>query len=146
MEYSVDLDHMSHAVTILENLDEMRKNKQMCDFMIKVESEEFPAHKNVLSAGSDYFKAMLSHDTSEAQSGFVEMKHICPVSVKKCIDYIYSGKLLITKENIEQVLNTANMMQLQKICDGIFDFLAKELTPFSFHSTKDIAEFLIQPN
>nr|XP_039271099.1 kelch-like protein 12 [Styela clava] len=118
----------------------MRKDKSQCDFSIKAGSEEIFAHRNILSAGSDYFKAMLSHDTKESQAGFVEIKKASPICVEKCIDFIYTGTGSVADGDRQDLMYVAHMMQLQRLCDGIAVFLENDLSPETFVSTKQIAK------
>ncbi|XP_077969498.1 kelch-like protein 3 [Styela clava] len=139
VERTIPMDKNAHDAELLENLNRMRENKMFCDFLIKVGSEEIPVHKNVVSAGSDYFKAMLSHDTKETQAGVVNIKESSPVCVKKCIDFIYTGTGAVADENREELMLVAHMMQLRRLCDGIAVFLANDLGPESFVSSQRIA-------
>ncbi|XP_077969731.1 kelch-like protein 12 isoform X1 [Styela clava] len=139
VERTIPMDKNAHDAELLENLNRMRENKMFCDFLIKVGSEEIPVHKNVVSAGSDYFKAMLSHDTKESQAGIVDIKESNPVCVKKCIDFIYTGNGSVADGNREELMLVAHMMQLQRLCDGIAVFLANDLGSGSFVSTQRIA-------
>ncbi|XP_077975211.1 kelch-like protein 12 [Styela clava] len=65
-----------HNNLMMQKLDDMRKEKRLSDFTIKVGKKEFPVHKNVMSAGSDYFDAMLFHDNLESNTGIVDMKEV----------------------------------------------------------------------
>ncbi|XP_077975633.1 kelch-like protein 38 [Styela clava] len=125
---------------MMEKLHDMRKEKRLSDFTIKVGNEEFSVHKNVMSAGSDYFDAMLSHDNLESNTGIVDMKEVDVDSVKVCIDYIYTGNASITLEESEQLLHAANIMQLSRFCEKIAEFLKKNLSSKSFFYVRQLAE------
>nr|XP_039247531.1 kelch-like protein 17 [Styela clava] len=139
MEEKINTDSKEHAVEILQQLNEYRKTGRHCDFMIKAGSEELPVHKNIVSASSDYFKAMLSHENIETKSGVVEIKEFDEVCVKKCVDFIYTGDAYVAKEKRETLMGVAHMMQLQRLCDSIAIFLEDDLDPRSFFQTKKIA-------
>nr|XP_039267553.1 kelch-like protein 17 [Styela clava] len=139
MEEKINTDSKEQAVEILQQLNEYRKTGRHCDFMIKAGSEELPVHKNIVSASSDYFKAMLSHENVETKSGVVEIKEFDEVCVKKCVDFIYTGDAYVAKEKRETLMGVAHMMQLQRLCDSIAIFLEDDLDPKSFFQTKKIA-------
>nr|XP_039247540.1 kelch-like protein 20 [Styela clava] len=139
MEEKINTDSKEHAVEILQQLNEYRKTGRHCDFMIKAGSEELPVHKNIVSASSDYFKAMLSHENVETKSGVVEIKGFDEVCVKKCVDFIYTGDAYVAKEKRETLMGVAHMMQLQRLCDSIAIFLEDDLDPRSFFQTRKIA-------
>nr|XP_039247549.1 kelch-like protein 17 [Styela clava] len=107
--------------------------------MIKAGSEELPVHKNIVSASSEYFKAMLSHENVETKSGVVVIKEFDEVCVKKCVDFIYTGDAYVAKEKRETLMGVAHMMQLQRLCDSIAIFLEDDLDPRSVFQTKKIA-------
>nr|XP_039247550.1 kelch-like protein 18 [Styela clava] len=146
MEEKINTDSKEHAVEILQQLNEYRKTGRHCDFRIKAGSEELPVHKNIVSASSDYFKAMLSHENVETKSGVVEIKEFDEVCVKKCVDFIYTGDAYVAKEKRETLMGVAHMMQLQRLCDSIAIFLEDDLDPRSFFQTKKIANrrFLVE--
>ncbi|XP_077969897.1 kelch-like protein 2, partial [Styela clava] len=139
MEEKINTDSKEHAVEILQQLNEYQKTGHHCDFMIKAGSEELPVHKNIVSASSDYFKAMLSHENVETKSGVVEIKEFDEVCVKKCVDFIYTGDAYVAKEKRETLMGVAHMMQLQRLCDSIAIFLEDDLDPRLFFETKKIA-------
>nr|XP_039255348.1 kelch-like protein 21 [Styela clava] len=128
-----------HNNFMMQKLDDMRKENRLSDFTIKVGNEEFPVHRNVMSAGSDYFDAMLSHDNLESNTGIVHMKEVDVDSVKVCIDYIYTGKASITLEKCEQLLHVGNIMQLSRFCEMIAEFLQANLGSKSFFIIRQLA-------
>ena len=54
----------SHAKSILTTMNNLRKSNTLCDVMLKVEGQDFPAHRIVLAACSDYFCAMFTNGVS----------------------------------------------------------------------------------
>ena len=49
--------HNDDACNILM---ELRNNGQLCDAVIKVECEEFPIHRNIMSVCSPYFRSLFT--------------------------------------------------------------------------------------
>nr|XP_039255352.1 kelch-like protein 21 [Styela clava] len=139
MSANFGIQDNEHNNLMMEKLDDMREEKRLSDFTIKVGDEEFPVHKNVMSAGSDYFDAMLSHANLESNTGIVDMKEVDVDSVKVCIDYIYTGNASITLEKCEQLLHVANIMQLSRFCEKITEFLKASLGPKSFFVIRQLA-------
>nr|XP_039256443.1 kelch-like protein 12 [Styela clava] len=139
MECDLGIDINEHNASMMERLDFMRKEKQSCDFIIKVGEEKFHVDKKIMMAASDYFVAMFSHNTLESSNGIVEMKDVNEESVKICIDYIYTGKASITLEKSEQLLHVATLMQLSVLCDKIAEFLKAKLNPESFFNIRRIS-------
>nr|XP_039266027.1 kelch-like protein 5 [Styela clava] len=142
MPLEIKVKTNGHANRILQDLNRSRKEtRDHCDFMIIAGSEEIPVHRNIISVGSDYFKAMLAHNNAETESGKVEMKEVDPLSLQQCIDYIYTGELSTNDENAESLMFVAELPQLRDVCEGIVDSLEENLesSAESFFVTKRIA-------
>lgn len=133
------IDEKEHALEVLRQMDNFRKTNRHCDFTIKVGSKSFPVHRNVLSASSDYFKAMLSYDTKENQCSEVKIKDCDPECIKKCVDFMYSGSATVANEKREPMMHVAHLMQLRRLCDGIALSLEESLDSESFFATKRVA-------
>ncbi|CAK8689055.1 unnamed protein product [Clavelina lepadiformis] len=52
---------------ILNKINSQRLNKKFCDVVLFVDEEEFPTHRAVLAASSEYFDAMFSSKASIKQ-------------------------------------------------------------------------------
>lgn len=57
-----DIMTNSHAKSILNAMNSLRKSNTLCDITLRVESTDFPAHRIVLAACSDYFCAMFTSE------------------------------------------------------------------------------------
>lgn len=60
-----DIMTNSHAKSILNAMNLLRKSNTLCDITLRVESTDFPAHRIVLAACSDYFCAMFTSEVIE---------------------------------------------------------------------------------
>nr|XP_039256767.1 kelch-like protein 5 [Styela clava] len=140
MELEINCDKNNRIWRVFQRLDRLRKNKDRCDVLIKVGSDEIPAHKNVLSANSDYFDTMFEHDTEEKKSGICELKEIDAFCAKKCVDYMYSCEIAAPFEKLGDLLHAATLMQLDEICSGIVELLVTNLSIESVFETRKISK------
>nr|XP_039252278.1 kelch-like protein 3 [Styela clava] len=140
MELEIKCDKNNRIGRVFHRLDRLRKDKDRCDVLIKVGSDEILAHKNVLSANSDYFDKMFAHDTKENQSGICEMKEVDAFCVKKCVDYMYSCEIAAPFKKLGDLLHVATLLQLDEVCGGIVDLLEKNLSPVSVFETRKVSE------
>ena len=116
------------AAHLLFKLGQFRENGEFIDVRLKVDESIFPAHRNVLAANSDYFHAMFTNGMKESNQEVIELKDetLSALGLKVVVDSIYSGELLVNKENVFEVLTTANHLQMQIIVRQCCDFLDKE--------------------
>ena len=116
------------AAHLLFKLGQFRENGEFIDVRLKVDTSTFPAHRNVLAANSDYFHAMFTNGMKETNQEVIELKdeNLSALGLKVVVDSIDSGELLVDKENVFEVLTTANHLQMAIIVRQCCDFLDKE--------------------
>ena len=72
------------------SLNNLRKQDQLCDVIIKVSERAFPAHKNVLAASSKYFMAMFTHGFKEKTENEITIDGK-PEIFEVLLEYAYTG-------------------------------------------------------
>ena len=88
------------------------------------------AHRVVLSACSDYFRAMFTDPMRERSQDEIQLSGIDAKGLELVLEYIYTSKLSLDLSNIQTVLSTATHLQiLQVTCfcmnkDIFFQFVA----------------------
>ena len=112
-----------HKGEMIQNFNKFRSENLFTDIFIYVEGVEFACHKVVLCAASSYFKAMFSCDLKESRLGKVFIENISPWTMKRLLDFIYTGKIEITYENVIEIFNSAVMFQLSKLADKCSDYI-----------------------
>ena len=81
-----------HKSDMVQNFNRFRNEHLFTDIFIYVEGVEFPCHKVILCAASCYFKAMFSCDLKESRLGKVFIENISPWTMKRILDFIYTGE------------------------------------------------------
>ncbi|XP_029342505.1 kelch-like protein 2 isoform X2 [Acyrthosiphon pisum] len=119
----------SHSVRILEELKSLRKNEVLCD--IRFETDDGCTtfgHKNVLMAASQYFRAMFkSRKIGKTGNNTVNIRKLDSTVLQLLLDYIYTGEIIVTKENVQELLPAANLLQLDFVNGACIEFLQKQL-------------------
>jgi len=108
-------------------------NETLSDVTFIVEGHEVPAHRVVLYAQCEYFKALFSGNFQEAQS---REKHRIPIencSVKvlfAVLRFLYADELWIPKtvDQLLQMLTLVDMYQIQVLRDHCVHLLEKRVT------------------
>ncbi|XP_060856500.1 ring canal kelch homolog isoform X1 [Metopolophium dirhodum] len=129
-----------HPVKILEGLQSLRKNKVLCD--IKLETDDGTivfGHKNILVAASPYFCSMFS-TFNESDKDIVNMREFDSHVLQLLLDYIYTGEIMVTKENVQVLLSAANILQLDYVKIICAEFLQTQLEPSNCIGIKAFAD------
>ena len=92
--------------------DELRKNRQLCDVILKADGQEFPAHRNILAACSPYFRALFTNGMNETKETSVEIPEVDPQLFSLLLDYAYTREVQITEENVEKILPLADQFNV----------------------------------
>jgi hypothetical protein len=106
-----------------ENLFKFKNESLFTDVHIYVEGVEFACHKVILCAASAYFRAMFSCDLKEARHGKVYIENISPWTMKRLLDFIYTGRIEINAENVIDLFNAALLFQMHKLVDKCIGFI-----------------------
>ncbi|XP_035677880.1 kelch-like protein 24 [Branchiostoma floridae] len=113
---------------VLTELARQRKTGEFLDVVIEVEGREFPCHRAML-ASTPYFKTMLSSNFAESSSKVVQLHGTDSSSFSKILDFIYTGEIRIGKEDVQDVLQTAHILQFDKILQYCKKFIQDNLSP-----------------
>ena len=60
---STPLRSATHASTVLRGVEEMYRENTLCDVTMRVDDEDFPAHRIVLAAASDFLRSASERET-----------------------------------------------------------------------------------
>jgi speckle-type POZ protein len=79
------------------HLDGLFNNMQFSDVNFNVGGREFPAHKSILAARSQYFAAMFQHPMKENSTNQVKIEDIDPEVFDQLLRFIYTGRVPLDK-------------------------------------------------
>ncbi|CAH2222247.1 zinc finger and BTB domain-containing 8A [Pelobates cultripes] len=122
------MDFSSHHTRLLQQLDEQRRRDLFCDCHILVEGKMFKAHRNVLFASSGYFKMLLSQscrDVGEPTTATFDI--FSADTFTAIIDYVYSGKLPLSGQNVIEVMSAASYLQMTDVINVCKEFIKSSL-------------------
>lgn len=106
----------SYYTKLLGELNEQRKRDFFCDCSIIVEGRIFKAHRNVLFANSGYFRAMLVHYIQDSgRHSTASLDIVTSEAFSTILDFIYSGKLNLSGENVIEVMSAASYLQMTDV-------------------------------
>ncbi|XP_077988753.1 kelch-like protein 24 [Glandiceps talaboti] len=122
-----DFHQPVHSSDVLEELYEMRSNNLFTDVTLHIENTDFECHRNILAATSSYFMSMFSTDLKEKRENVITIKNIKAQSMSLILQYAYTSRIQITEQNVQALLEAADLFQIIPIRDACADFLESQI-------------------
>ncbi|NXR06051.1 KLH34 protein, partial [Semnornis frantzii] len=117
----------AHCTTVLTHYQSLRAEGFLCDILLKVKENEFPAHKSLLACSSDYFRAMFKSYTRESQATVIQLQVVSPTGLQHILDFIYTSFLPLSFESLEDTLEAASYLQVTDAIGLCSQYLANNL-------------------
>lgn len=121
---------ITHIDEFSQQMSQLCMNAEYSDVVFVVEGSRLPAHKIVLAARSQYFRALLFNGLAETTQNEIELK-VPLEAFKALLDYIYTGCMSLTKmkeENILDSLGLANQYGFETLELAISSYLTNSLS------------------
>ncbi|KAJ8409759.1 hypothetical protein AAFF_G00218180 [Aldrovandia affinis] len=115
-----------HCTNILLCLNDQRKQDILCDVTVLVEGKEFRGHRAVLAACSEYFLQVLVGQ-SENELAISLPEEVTARGFAPLLQFAYTAKLLLSRENIQEVIRCADILRMHNLEDSCFRFLEAQL-------------------
>ena len=125
MHFSV----MKHYKQGFETMNALRHKGQLCDVILRADSQQFRAHKVVLAAASPYFKAMFCNSLREADMRDISLQCIHANTLQSLIEFAYTSEIHVSELNVCSLLPAANMLHMIDVIDACCTFLEQQLDP-----------------
>ncbi|XP_078610542.1 kelch-like protein 9 [Branchiostoma floridae x Branchiostoma japonicum] len=114
---------VTYPTRLLHNLHTLQLEKGSCDVTLVVEDREIVAHRVVLAACSDYFRAMFTLGMREATERRVELKDVPYTRLKEMVEYIYTSDIALRWKSLEETVDVASRLQVLPVLDVCSEFL-----------------------
>uniref|UniRef100_A0A2M4BHM5 BTB/POZ domain-containing protein 9 n=2 Tax=Anopheles marajoara TaxID=58244 RepID=A0A2M4BHM5_9DIPT len=122
---NTDTQEISLTARFSEQMAQLCMAENYSDVTFIVEGERLPAHRVILAARSDYFRALLYGGLSETNLNEITLQTPL-VAFKALLRYIYSGNMSLSEmaeENILDTLGLANQYGFADLEMAISDYL-----------------------
>uniref|UniRef100_A0A665UHI1 Kelch-like protein 10 n=1 Tax=Echeneis naucrates TaxID=173247 RepID=A0A665UHI1_ECHNA len=106
--------------------NELRREQQLCDAVIRVDGVEFYTHKLILSNCSPYFRALFTH-WSTPDSRVFDIPNVSLDMMRLIIEFAYTGSVPVTQENIQEVFVAADRFAIAGILKACSQILEEQL-------------------
>ena len=95
-----------------------------------MKGKEFKAHKAVLAAASPFFLTLLTSDMKESKEQLIkiELEEATAAVMEDMLEYVYTGKVLVTEERAHNLFGTADYLLLPGLKTLAGNFLRNVVT------------------
>ena len=100
-----------------------------CDVKLRFGKEIFPAHRNVLAAGSKFLAALFLGKFKDSLAPIVDIHEMEPHTFALALDYLYDGRCAVADVNtLQHLLAVASVLQNDALFADVVTALEKEIT------------------
>ncbi|KAL0984651.1 hypothetical protein UPYG_G00144720 [Umbra pygmaea] len=135
----------SHQESVLSALNQQRTEGLLCDVTLVAGDQKFHAHKAVLAACSDYFRAMFSLCMVESEANEVTLQGVTSVGLKHALDFAYTGQIVLEPGVIQDVLSAGSHLQLLELLSLCSNYLVQELNTVNYLEMYRVADLFHLP-
>lgn len=128
MPDQVKFEAADHGHSVLAGLKHLRDKQQLFDVILTAQNQKFPAHRVVLASCCQYFRAMFTDGLKECQQMEIQLNGVTAIGINNLIDFAYTSKILLNFDNIEDILLSANHIQMLPVLKACSDFLRDHLS------------------
>ncbi|XP_007645179.1 zinc finger and BTB domain-containing protein 7A [Cricetulus griseus] len=116
-----------HSSDILSGLNEQRTQGLLCDVVILVEGREFPTHRSVLAAASQYFKKLFTSGAVVDQQNVYEIDFVSAEALTALMDFAYTATLTVSTANVGDILSAARLLEIPAVSHVCADLLERQI-------------------
>ncbi|XP_006816404.1 ectoderm-neural cortex protein 1-like [Saccoglossus kowalevskii] len=148
-EYNDQL--VQHASQLLDSLERLRQDQVLTDISICVGNTQIHCHKLILEiCGFDFIKLSELGSRCDKKSGLcpqtvIKLNNAEPAVIQEIIQYCYSGNLILTDENVKQMLELATLMDHEFLANECLKFLDSQIEEFQHHQPQPNSFIVCQP-
>lgn len=104
------------------------------------DGKQVRASRNMLSAASPFFSALLDSDMRENREGIIRLEHMTDTVMRDILDFMQSGTLEVTQKNVQDLIEAADYLLLPNLKIFAGRFLKENLTISNCISIYNYAE------
>jgi len=114
---------------LISGLAQLRKDNQLTNITFIVDGRKLnPCHRSVLAATCPYFKGMFTNNLTESNQEEVELKGCTYEAVEVLVNYLYTGKAILTEYNTQDVLIASSLYQVSGLYKLSYQYIIDRLS------------------
>lgn len=123
---------VDHRHALCHRISSLLLQPDFADVTLVVGDQRFPAHKSILAAGSEYFRALLFGGMRESHEAEVEIGDVGSVDAfKHLLTYVYTARIQLSdldEDLVLEILGLAHRYGFEELEDAISLFLRHSLS------------------
>ncbi|XP_037085860.1 longitudinals lacking protein, isoforms H/M/V-like, partial [Pollicipes pollicipes] len=105
-----------HHTTLINVFESLLKDESLVDVTLYAEGRPVRAHKVVLSACSQYFRAIFS--AHQENHPVIILKDVPFSELRALVDYMYIGEVNVCQDQLASLIKTAESLKIKGLADG----------------------------
>ncbi|CAF4452384.1 unnamed protein product [Rotaria socialis] len=130
---------LEYPSSLFSTINQFRLSDLFTDVTIYVDGVPFACHRLILAAASPYFRAMFSYNFRESTEGNVRIQDITPWTMKRILEFIYTGHTDITYDNLFEMFNASVMLSIKELTDLLIKFLYLQMNIYNCIQIEQLA-------
>lgn len=116
-----------YASGMLQLMRRLREKGALCDVIVRGDKVEVQAHRLVLAAASEYFRACLTGPMQESSDKVITLSGVDDAALGELVNFAYCGRVHLTEETVLELLVAANRLQMPQVVEQCCDFLLQRM-------------------
>jgi len=130
-----------YCVQVLKSLDIDRKTaKAFCDGSLRAGIKEYPVHKCIVGAVSEYFKKLFTIEMREKYEKVVKVSKVTDDLLGKVLDFVYSGYVELSDDCVCELLEVADYVHLDILKSRCEKYMLQTVNAESCLKYQDVAQ------
>ncbi|KAL3050676.1 hypothetical protein OYC64_012655 [Pagothenia borchgrevinki] len=121
--------------------NELRREGTLCDAVIRVEDVGFRVHRIVLCNSSTFFRELFCSLSGPSEHQVFSFSQVSPITMSLILDFIYTGSMVVTEENVLELLAGAESFSVGGVMKACCLFLEQKLNTKNCVHIWMVAEF-----
>uniref|UniRef100_A0A0K2UCI3 Putative LOC100117648 [Nasonia vitripennis] n=2 Tax=Lepeophtheirus salmonis TaxID=72036 RepID=A0A0K2UCI3_LEPSM len=121
--------------SLVNSFRDLKEEEDFVDVTLACNSQQFNAHKVVLSACSPYFRKLLK--SNPCHHPIIILRDVVEIDIESLLKFMYNGEVQISEDRIKDFLKTAESLQIRGLAEQFSKDVMRPLTTSLVHDDRD---------
>lgn len=129
MESTLHYTSVSHADSMMDSINKMRRSSDFCDVTVVVGNFRIMAHRIILSASAPFFYELLKPCQLPTPAPEFHLDDLDETAALKIIEFCYTSALSLDEDTVWPLMVAATKLDFSEITSLCCEFLTSSLDP-----------------